>query len=428
MIVQCPACETRFSIEDSLIAGRESSRFHCSRCDNYFESVFNLAGSTPATPSTGDTQPLQLRSQSATQLDLLSSSQTFRPITVPVINSTKPESSTPSHPAPSPLPATLYHSDETQPIAIEWPSHQADEVREVDMSEMRARLAGSLSGDYAPNVEASMLELPLTERDNSGSWTLGLSTPTPNFSTDTQSDELAEPLPPRVEVDRQGVIRVSSLPDKRAISAAFPTRIGWFSRLKGALADSINSRFVDISPKQFLAAARPVVGVLALPCALTFGFGMWGAELGRDPRELPRSIATLLPPIPRIAPAGLELTDIQSEQLFLDSGEKVLEIRGSLFNTSTESISGIRLEAKLFSHSNELLREVIAKSNNSLSQSGVLTALRAEMIASLQDREGLMPELKSGSTQQFRLVFTNPPQEATWFSARIRSVAPRAAI
>ena len=36
MIIECPHCRTKFSIDDSLVARSKSPKFHCSRCDNYF--------------------------------------------------------------------------------------------------------------------------------------------------------------------------------------------------------------------------------------------------------------------------------------------------------------------------------------------------------------------------------------------------------
>jgi predicted Zn finger-like uncharacterized protein len=36
MIIECPHCRTKFSIDDTLVARSKSPKFHCSRCDNYF--------------------------------------------------------------------------------------------------------------------------------------------------------------------------------------------------------------------------------------------------------------------------------------------------------------------------------------------------------------------------------------------------------
>ncbi len=37
MVIQCPQCKTKFSVNASQLAEVEEPRFHCSRCDHYFE-------------------------------------------------------------------------------------------------------------------------------------------------------------------------------------------------------------------------------------------------------------------------------------------------------------------------------------------------------------------------------------------------------
>ncbi|NDC38415.1 MAG: hypothetical protein EBZ48_10230, partial [Proteobacteria bacterium] len=45
LVVQCPACMTRFGVERAEVAAYRSPRFHCSRCDNVFAA--GAAGVTP---------------------------------------------------------------------------------------------------------------------------------------------------------------------------------------------------------------------------------------------------------------------------------------------------------------------------------------------------------------------------------------------
>ena len=37
MIIQCPACSTKFSVDEQLLDGISAPRFHCSRCSHFFE-------------------------------------------------------------------------------------------------------------------------------------------------------------------------------------------------------------------------------------------------------------------------------------------------------------------------------------------------------------------------------------------------------
>lgn len=50
MIIQCPSCDTKFSVDSSQLADVENPRFHCSRCDHFFESKLS-ASSKPSAAS-----------------------------------------------------------------------------------------------------------------------------------------------------------------------------------------------------------------------------------------------------------------------------------------------------------------------------------------------------------------------------------------
>src|SRR5262245_34779262 len=43
MVIECPSCSTRFSVDAEQLAGIENPRFHCSRCDHLFELHQNIA-------------------------------------------------------------------------------------------------------------------------------------------------------------------------------------------------------------------------------------------------------------------------------------------------------------------------------------------------------------------------------------------------
>ena len=37
IIIECTACQTRFSLNEGQLAGMINPRFHCSHCDHYFD-------------------------------------------------------------------------------------------------------------------------------------------------------------------------------------------------------------------------------------------------------------------------------------------------------------------------------------------------------------------------------------------------------
>lgn len=80
MIIQCPSCSTKFAVESAQLSDVENPRFHCSRCDHFFE----LASAVPA-PETFEAAPdSDGDSRSAYQLDLLGSPK-------PKISASSPE-------------------------------------------------------------------------------------------------------------------------------------------------------------------------------------------------------------------------------------------------------------------------------------------------------------------------------------------------
>ena len=39
MLIECPACHTKFAIETNLLKKKKVAQFHCSRCQHYFEAT-----------------------------------------------------------------------------------------------------------------------------------------------------------------------------------------------------------------------------------------------------------------------------------------------------------------------------------------------------------------------------------------------------
>ena len=47
MIIECPACSTKFSVDSQLVREIEDPRFHCSRCGHYFQQKAQAQDSAP---------------------------------------------------------------------------------------------------------------------------------------------------------------------------------------------------------------------------------------------------------------------------------------------------------------------------------------------------------------------------------------------
>ena len=62
VIIQCPECQTKFSIDSAALLGIDAPKFHCSRCDYLFSNELNR-------PKT-KLQPLKSSSKSSMQLEI----------------------------------------------------------------------------------------------------------------------------------------------------------------------------------------------------------------------------------------------------------------------------------------------------------------------------------------------------------------------
>ena len=62
MIIECPSCHTKFSVDDSQVTDIDDPRFHCCRCGNYFRPS-DAEDSATATQSSEDTQQVSEETQ-----------------------------------------------------------------------------------------------------------------------------------------------------------------------------------------------------------------------------------------------------------------------------------------------------------------------------------------------------------------------------
>lgn len=52
VIIQCPACQTKFALDQASLSGIEKPKFHCSRCDNVFRPEQGELSPLPSAPAT----------------------------------------------------------------------------------------------------------------------------------------------------------------------------------------------------------------------------------------------------------------------------------------------------------------------------------------------------------------------------------------
>jgi hypothetical protein len=126
--------------------------------------------------------------------------------------------------------------------------------------------------------------------------------------------------------------------------------------------------------------------------------------------------------LPRLPPAGLEIIDVHPDYVLLDSGKKVVEVRGRLINLSAESYRDIVVEAGVFDRKNKRIFSQRVPLRNSLRETTRIASLAPESIDQLQQDARPEPApVKPDSDESVRFVLP-AVDGASWIGARVYSV------
>ncbi|MFN8389192.1 MAG: zinc-ribbon domain-containing protein [Bdellovibrionota bacterium] len=169
-----------------------------------------------------------------------------------------------------------------------------------------------------------------------------------------------------------------------------------------------------------------VAAASSIPLVMTAGIWWWSANLAHTPL-LVKNILHLEPAgLQQLAPPGLEVVDLKSNFVTLDSGKKVLEIRGDVLNATMKTFGKVKLEAKVFSRDNKELGRVLVDSRSGLSGAKI-EALSTQALEEMQHQtpNGLS-KLDPNERVPFLIVIpeTSSGEDLSavqWFSTRIYS-------
>ena len=129
---------------------------------------------------------------------------------------------------------------------------------------------------------------------------------------------------------------------------------------------------------------------------------------------------------PQVPPAvGLEISDIRSNLIILDDGKSVLEITGKLFNASSSPFESSEIQVKLFDKQNTEITSMIVPLVNELSKASAIQPLKTDIINSLQKQhtEDNNSIINPNEDKPVRIIITeNLNNTAEWFSVRVYSV------
>lgn len=233
---------------------------------------------------------------------------------------------------------------------------------------------------------------------------------------------IKEPPVPREKTNVRTKESVLRFPKKVAFWENGTPRDDSFKNDESREGQSRNQRFVDSQP-YFSTSVAPLLFFLSVPLISFLFLWEWSHSLISTPHAI--SQALHLPPIDsaHVSPPELEVKNITSELVTLDNGKQALEIKGIVLNNTEDLLRDIKIEARVFDKENRLLKGIVVDTFNGLVNAAHINSLSEEIIDSLQQKLALGErQLKPSEQASFRVVVTQPTEEATWFTARVYSV------
>ncbi len=409
LIIQCPNCQTRFSVAKAAVAGLDSLRFHCSKCDNVFsKSVSELP---PLTSKPADEDRAILTPQKVAQEIIKevvpSNNQPSVPVTQP---------STPLQKIEKPIERTepLTFSKPLSSPAFSNPAPQFGESKHIDRSVTEPKAA------LMPPIEPPPLAAKSGEAKSSFD-----AKPIPRFEEDTYQTSFKfsdQKSPTAIDPDRatgkrlglEAAPQLGSAPKGdakpvRSWSDDFGINDDW------QLGDQyILTKHAGFSGFTMLVA--PLVGFLIL-------LGGVGFYLGSNPQFTQEILSAAIPSLPMVPPDGLHIEKASFETIKLENGEEVRLVSGRITNSTLQAFEDVKIEAHAFDKSGNIIDRATVGSGNSLAETRV-KSLSKEMISELQSEQGRdRSVLRPGESREFSVALLDRTiSKAAFFSARIYSV------
>ncbi len=426
MIIECPSCRTKFSVDTAQVRSVKNARFHCSRCDHFFERAETTVVGTTAVAAV-DTKAHKHTEAGPEQLPLL------------------PEKSPPKGKR-SGLSSALA-SEEHQGITADWPDKPSNEVLTADLrhavslSMVSKKQPSRTSDNYTKPEEpikgvAQPIEPPPTEPVAVSS------------QIDSHSEVLSDDRTPRLEGfadSRQDTQDEQTAPAKslptitRSVpNAPDPGLRPWepaaslpatpeldpvqrevrrpAKRLKLFLPRSVSLLHSPVSHS-------PVTLVTSFPAALCLFFLLWSVNITSTPLGLKRLLNLDTEILPRIPPPGVQVVDLASSVVTLDDGKQIIQLTGKVLNGTSKAIGEVMLKAALYDSENQEVCSLVSDAANGLMSAARLAALDQNTLERLQ-RQTAAPDrrLNPSQAEPFKLIFAAPLDRAAWYTTRVYSV------
>jgi predicted Zn finger-like uncharacterized protein len=410
MIIQCPKCSTKFSIDSEIIAGATDPEFHCSRCDGYFKADKNIkdAPKQSLIVASKTTSPVEKNApkkveEEPKQLSLITSSKTDKS------NAQEPKRPTIVQPPASKPAESNFTAD--------WPMFIEEDLQ-LDFED-RSSFSTTIPEQSEQESTHFITEEPASDQSESllTKWELG--------ELEPEKPEQKQFVP-----EAKGHRTLDA-----AKSATKPARVNYkpdIKTLKRGIIENTNSLTSKFGPllekitrtgRSFRPQIKsPIYVIASVPiiwCAL---IGIWSFNIKQSPQVLKKILH--LEPInsPELPPSGLELVDLKSERISLTNGATLIEVSGAIANDTLETYYDINVLSVLYDGQNNKLSEKIVNSNNAL-MNATISSQSPDGLDHLQNRKNITELiLRPNDRSKFKMVFLENVDSANWSSAKIYSV------
>ncbi len=332
IVISCPSCSTKFSVDGTAVSTMEHPRFHCSRCD----AIFGLAQAKQheqlTAQDTRNANPQSAETKARPSYGAVRSSPTSPSIKASDFslggNAPTPSTELPSVERKTPR-ADLSHTEQpSRPHNGGWElfdSTGPDPVRGDELQEHTA--AKSMEGCADDIIQ-----------------------PTPSEATASAPEELA--LGASLDPDTQHT-RVENLDDIRYSTTLFDRFFG-----------SLNSRSQGL-----IFMTTPLVATFALLVILSYTSRVSPVTIGATAKSIAPSFLTRS--IPKLPPPGVTVKGLKLTYLKTQTKEIVPVISGTVSNNTSEMIDGITLEGIGFNERGEVVLSSQAPLRSALSREKV---------------------------------------------------------
>lgn len=449
MIIQCPNCETKFSLPTESLRGSSEPKFHCSRCDFIFslaeaDTEFvqpELAGAEE--PAEEDDQTFnadsELEAEEAPGRENREQNDEIAPGTQLEL---LPEN-LPRLPSAGRIVESLIGEDETPLITAPWPDQNTGREYEADMRKALSKRLESSSAGCSPSWATARAIVEARNEE---------AVKPINFMS-AERNPAFEPIEPAAaqpselsaaDISESGGGKAESL--KRALGAAFSAKEqtlsakdliddleapGWTA--ESSFLPDFDADFDELDEQELIARLDSAAGfgtavgrvalATALPAVFCCCLWLFGSYLLQTPQIADAMLTLSERELPTPAPRGVSISSLAPHFVSLDDGREVVEISGVLLNRTSSKFNSVKIEASLYDKRNRPIDRIIVHADNALTNASRLASLGQDDINSLQAKRGSENYLLNpADQQQFRVVFTNDVSEAAWFSANIYSV------